>query len=98
MEDQISKLALSIFVPESADAIFEYISKIANKRIPFNLISFFILIFTSYSLFQIINSSFDRILNAKETKPKRFLTEIIRFFGMTIFGSVIILILLSASS
>jgi len=98
MEDQISKLALSIFVPESAEMIFEYISQIASKRIPFNLISFFILLGTSYSLFQIINSSFDNILNAKEVKSKKFLTEITRFFGMTIFGSVIILALLSAIS
>ncbi|MDP8268012.1 MAG: YhjD/YihY/BrkB family envelope integrity protein [Candidatus Tenebribacter davisii] len=98
MEDQISKLALSIFVPESAEAIFDYINQIAHKRIPFNLISFGILIFTSYSLFQIINSSFDRILCAKEIKSKKFFTEIIRFFGMAIFGSVIILALLSATS
>ena len=35
LEENISKLALSIFVPESAEAIFEYISQIANKRIPF---------------------------------------------------------------
>lgn len=97
-EEQISKLALSIFVPESAEMIFDYIAQIASKRTPFNLISFFILIFTSYSLFQIINSSFDRILNAREIKSKNFLTEIIRFFGMTIFGSVIILALLSAIS
>jgi len=98
MEDQISKLALSIFVPESAEMIFDYISQIASKRIPFNLISFIILLGTSYSLFQIINSSFDNILNAKEIKSKTFLTEITRFFGMTIFGSVIILALLSAIS
>lgn len=97
-EEQISELALSIFVPESAEMIFDYIAKIASKRTPFNLISFFILLFTSYSLFQIINSSFDRILNAREIKSKKFLTEIIRFFGMTIFGSVIILALLSAIS
>ncbi|MBT3755141.1 MAG: YihY family inner membrane protein [Candidatus Cloacimonetes bacterium] len=97
-EEQISKLALSIFVPESAEMIFDYIKQIANKRIPFNLISFFILLFTSYSLFQIINSTFDNILNAKEIKSKNFLTEITRFFGMTIFGSVIILAILSAIS
>lgn len=98
MEENIADLAKSIFVPESSEAIFDYISEIANKRIPFNLISFFILIFTSYSLFQIINSTFDNILNAKEIKSKSFLTEITRFFGMTIFGSVIILALLSAIS
>lgn len=98
LEEQISNLTRSIFVPESAEVIFDYISQIANKRIPFNLISFVILIFTSYSLFQIINSTFDNILNAREFKTKNFLVEISRFFGMTIFGSVLILALLSAIS
>ena len=98
LEDQISEVTKSIFVPESAQVIFDYISQITSKRIPFNLISFFILLFTSYSLFQIINSSFDNILNAREIKSKDILTEITRFFGMTIFGSVIILALLSAIS
>lgn len=98
LEDQISEITKSIFVPESAQVIFDYISQITSKRIPFNLISFFILLFTSYSLFQIINSSFDNILNAREIKSKDILTEITRFFGMTIFGSVIILALLSAIS
>lgn len=98
LEDQISHLTRSIFVPESAEIIFDYISQIANKRIPFNLISFIILLFTSYSLFQIINSTFDNILNAREIKSKSFLIEIIRFFGMTIFGSLVILVLLSAIS
>ncbi|HPR16662.1 MAG TPA: YhjD/YihY/BrkB family envelope integrity protein [Candidatus Cloacimonadota bacterium] len=98
MEDQISNLVKSIFVPESAEMIFDYITKIAHKKIPFNLISFAILLFTSYSLFQIINTTFDNILNAREIKTKRFLTEIIRFFGMTIFGSLLILMLLSAIS
>jgi len=98
LEDQIGELTKSIFVPESAEVIFDYITQITSKRIPFNLISFIILLFTSYSLFQIINTTFDNILNAREMKSKSFLTEITRFFGMTIFGSLLILVLLSAIS
>ena len=98
LETQISEFTKSIFVPESAEVIFDYITQVTSKRIPFNLISFIILLFTSYSLFQIINSTFDNILNARETKSKNFLTEITRFFGMTIFGSLLILVLLSAIS
>lgn len=96
--EQITVITKSIFVPESAEIIFDYITQVTNRRIPFNLISFIILLFTSYSLFQIINSTFDNILNAREMKSKSFFTEIIRFFGMTIFGSVLILVLLSAIS
>jgi YihY family inner membrane protein len=98
LEVRIAELTKSIFVPESAEVIFDYISQITNKRIPFNAISFVILLFTSYSLFQIINTTFDTILNARELKSKSFLTEITRFFGMTIFGSLLILVLLSAIS
>lgn len=98
LEDRITEITKSIFVPESAQVIFDYITQITNKRIPFNTISFVILLFTSYSLFQIINTTFDTILNAREIKSKKFLTEITRFFGMTIFGSLLILILLSAIS
>ena len=67
-EAQVTELTKSIFVPESAAVIFDYITQITSKRIPFNLISFVILLFTSYSLFQIINTTFDNILNARETK------------------------------
>ncbi|MCF7793014.1 MAG: YihY family inner membrane protein [Candidatus Cloacimonetes bacterium] len=98
LEDRISELTRSIFVPESAQIIFDYISQMTSKRIPFNTISFVILLFTSYSLFQIINTTFDTILNAREMKSKNFLTEITRFLGMTVFGSLLILVLLSAIS
>ncbi len=98
LEEQITEVTKSIFVPESAQIIFDYISQITTKRISFNLVSFIILLFTSYSLFQIINTTFDTILNAREIKSKNFLTEITRFLGMTIFGSLLILILLSAIS
>lgn len=98
IESQIGDLVKTIFVPESAEVIFVYISKIANRNISFNLFSFIVLLVTSYSLFQIINTSFDNILNAHEQRHNSFFYDIVKFFGMTIFGSLLILILLSATS
>ena len=98
LESQFSDIVKSIFVPDSANQIYEYISQLANQKISFNLFSFVILMLTSYSLFKIINDTFDNILNAHETGKRNFFTDIVRFIGMTVFGSILILILLSASS
>ncbi|NQV19760.1 MAG: YihY family inner membrane protein [Armatimonadetes bacterium] len=89
---------ISVFVPSSADQIYNYILQITNSKIPFNFFNFIVLLITSYSLFKIINDSFDNILNAHEIRKKSFFSDIIKFFGMSIFGSLLILILLSATS
>jgi membrane protein len=94
----IGDIIKNIFVPDSANQIFEYISDLAQRKISFNLFSFIILLFTSYSLFKIINDTFDRILYAKEEGSRGFFSDMVKFIGMTIFGSLLILILLSASS
>ena len=53
---------------------------------------------TSYSLFKIINDSFDNILNVHEKRKRGVIYNFIKFLGMTIFGSLLILLLLSATS
>ncbi len=97
-ESSFREVLISVFVPSSADQIYEYIIQIAKSKIPFNFFSFIILIFTSYSLFKIINDSFDNILNAHEIRKKSFFSDLVKFLGMSIFGSLLILILLSATS
>ncbi len=95
---QFSDILISIFLPESAEQISNYISQLANQRISFNLFSFIILLFTSYSLFKIINDSFDNILNVHEQRKRGVIYNFIKFLGMTVFGSLLILILLSTTS
>ncbi len=95
---KISSSIKEIFLPDSADLIYNYIQQLANKKIPFNLFSFIILVISSYSLFQIINSTFDKILNAQEFHSKNFFSNLVKFFGMTILGSLLILVLLSTTS
>ncbi|MBT3169758.1 MAG: YihY family inner membrane protein [Candidatus Cloacimonetes bacterium] len=98
MGSKFGSILETIFIPESAQQIAQYISEIANQKISFNLFSFTVLLVTSYSLFKIINSSFDDILNVHETRKRGILYNFVKFFGMTIFGSLLILILLSTAS
>ncbi len=98
LQSHFKELLISVFLPDSAEQISEYVTQLASKKIPFNLFNFIILLITSFSLFKIINDSFDRILNVHEFKKKDFLSNFIKFLGMTIFGGLVILILFSASS
>jgi membrane protein len=98
IQTNFSELLLKVFLPSSAEQITEIIKQIANKKIPFNFFSFIILLFSSYSLFKIINDSFDNILNVHEMKRKDFLNNFVKFLGMTLFGGLLILILFSATS
>jgi len=98
LESHFKDMMISVFLPSSVEQISEYITEIASKKIHFNLFNFIILFITSFSLFKIINDSFDRILNVHEKRKNDFLSNTIKFIGMTIFGSLLILILFSASS
>ncbi len=98
LETHLSDILISIFLPESAEQISIFIKEIANQKISFNLFSFIVLLITSYSLFKIINDSFDNILNVHETRKRGLLFNFIKFMGMTVFGSLLILLLLSTTS
>lgn len=98
IEENLQEMVKSIFVPESAEQVFNYIAQLTSQNIPFNLFSFIILLFTSYSLFKIINDTFDNILNVHDLRKRGIFGDLTKFFGMSIFGSLVIMILFSASS
>jgi membrane protein len=98
IEENLQNMVKTIFVPESAEQVYNYIAQLTSQNITFNLFSFIILLFTSYSLFKIINDTFDNILNVHELRKRGFLGDLTKFFGMSIFGSLLIMILFSASS
>ncbi len=98
VQDQFKDILIKVFLPSSAEQISLYIAQIISKKIPFNLFNFIILVVTSYSLFKIINDSFDNILNVHPLRKQDFLTLIVKFLGMVIFGGLLILVLLSATS
>jgi membrane protein len=96
--ESMETFLISIFVPDSAQQIGDYIAQLTTQKISFNLFSFLLLIFTSYSLFRIINDTFDTILGAASQKNKNFFGDIIKFFGMCVGGVLLLLILIATSS
>jgi len=97
-DKSLETFLIKIFVPDSAEQIGQYIASLTTQKISFNLFSFLLLIFTSYSLFRIINDTFDTILGATSEKNKNFFGDIIKFFGMSVGGVLLLLILHSSSS
>jgi len=97
-DKSLENLLISIFVPDSAQQIGDYITELTSRKISFNLFSFLLLVFTSYSLFKIINDTFDRILGERSTKRKNILNDMMKFFGMCFGGVLLLLILISSTS
>ena len=97
-DKSLESLLISIFVPDSAQQIGDYIRELTSRKISFNLFSFLMQIFTSYSLFKIINDTFDRILGEKSAKQKNIFNDMMKFFGMCFGGVMLLLILISSTS
>lgn len=98
IQHYVKEVFFSIFLPNSAEVITEYLSELFERKIPFNILNFLMLLVTSYSLFNVVNTSFDKILNVREiTAPNKYY-NMLKFFGMILFGFILIIIFLSAMS
>lgn len=86
------------FMPMSTGDIGAFITKIISQEITFNIVSFIMVIITSYSLFRVIRDTFDRILVLEYKPPKDLVSQLAKFFGTIIIGFIIILLLFSSSS
>jgi membrane protein len=86
------------FLPLSTGDFGWMISQLVTKQISFNIFSLILVTITSYSLFQVIRNTFDRILVMEFQPPKDLIGQILKFFGTLIFGFLIILLLFSSSS
>jgi len=82
--ESLENFLISVFVPTSAQQIGDYITQITTQKIPFNLFSFLLLIFT--------------ILGATSQKDKKFFGRLLYFLGMCLGGVMLLIILLSSSS
>lgn len=85
-------------VPGSAQAIMQYFDEFIARRTAFNVVSFVILIVSSYSLFLSIRNTFDRILSTDIGRPQDLISQLIKFFGTLFFGFLIMVMLFSSSS
>ncbi|MDP8231703.1 MAG: YhjD/YihY/BrkB family envelope integrity protein [Candidatus Zophobacter franzmannii] len=88
----------NFFLPQSAETIAVYVKQLLAKTTSFSLFNFILFIITSYSMFNGINTVFDRILRIKEVKSSSFIFNLLKFFGTIFFGFLVILILFAAIS
>lgn len=98
LSDQFKTILVSLLMPESAELMHEFIDDLFNYNITLNIFNIIMLVVTSFSLFNSINTSFDRILKIhikpKQSKPGTLL----KLFGMVVLGFFIFAILFSTSS
>ncbi len=92
----LKQMLLSVFVPDSAEQVSIYMEQLINRQLSLNLISILMIFITSFSLFRIINDTFDRILNVHEIKEKGLIKNLLKFFGMILFGFFILLLIFSS--
>ncbi|MGI6198146.1 MAG: YihY/virulence factor BrkB family protein [Candidatus Cloacimonadaceae bacterium] len=98
VKDKIREILAANMVPGSASAIMGYLDDFVKNRTAFNIVSFVILIVSSYSLFRNIRNAFDRILNVRMANSQDLISQLIKFLGTLIFGFFIMVVLFSASS
>ena len=92
----LKQMLLSVFVPDSAEQVSIYMEQLINRQLSLNVISIVMIFITSFSLFRIINDTFDRILNIHEIKEKGLIKNLLKFFGMILFGFFILLLIFSS--
>ena len=98
VKEKIRDILAANMVPGSASAIMGYLDDFVKNRTAFNMMSFVILIVSSYSLFRNIRNAFDRILNVRMGNSQDLISQMIKFLGTLIFGFIIMVVLFSASS
>ena len=98
LRDKLRELVIENFIPSSANAIISFLDKLIMPKVGFNIFNFVILIVSSYSLFNVIRSTFDRILSMQLKTSQDTITQLVKFFGTVVFGLLIIVLLFSSSS
>ncbi|MBM4403382.1 MAG: YihY/virulence factor BrkB family protein [Candidatus Cloacimonetes bacterium] len=98
IKEKVTELVGSNFLPESAQQINIYLDTLLRSRASFSLVSFLFIVITSYSLFNVIRVTFDRILSIEFQVTRDLVSQFISFLGTMIFGFLLILLLFSSSS
>ncbi|MBC8313763.1 MAG: YihY/virulence factor BrkB family protein [Candidatus Cloacimonetes bacterium] len=98
IQETIKNFVFNTFVPESAQAIQSEITKLLERRVGLNVMSFVLLVLTSFFLFKFISQTFDKILGIHKKRDHTVLRDFERFVSMIIGGLIIVAILLFTSS
>lgn len=89
---------LDNFIPETADKVRDLITIALSKKISLNIYSFIFVGVGSFSMFNILNKTFDRILGVQHTHKLDFFTKITKFVGSIMFGFIIMILIFTIVS
>jgi membrane protein len=98
LSGQLKSILLSVMMPESADLFHIFIDDLFNNTITLNIFNIIMLVITSFSLFNSINTSFDRILKIHIKAKQSKAGTLLKLFGTIVLGFFIFTILFSTSS
>ena len=96
--DHIKDLFATFLIPESADSILEMIDNLFHYQVSLNIFNITMLVITSFSLFNSITASFDRILKIEQKPLRRTFGTLLKVFGMVVLGFFIFTLLISTAS
>ncbi|MBI9031453.1 YihY/virulence factor BrkB family protein [bacterium] len=89
---------LNNFIPETASKVQEMIELALDKKIRLNIFSFIFVGISSFSMFNILNKTFDRILRIHHSHKNDILTKITKFIGSIFFGFIIMILIFTLVS
>ena len=93
----ISKI-LDNFIPETAAKVKEIIELALNKKVSLNIYSFLFVGVGSFTMFNILNKTFDRILDIHQTHKIDIFAKLTKFIGSIFFGFVIMMLIFTLVS
>ncbi len=89
---------LDNFIPETAAKVKELIELALNKKVSLNVYSFIFVGFGSFSMFNILNKTFDRILDIHQTHKIDIFAKLTKFIGSIFFGFLLMLLIFTLVS
>ena len=98
LTDQVKNIIVSLLMPESAELMHIFLDDLFNHTVKLSIFNIAMLAVTSFSLFNSINTSFDRILKIHLKPSKTTFGTLLKLFGMLVLGFFIFALLISTSS
>ncbi len=89
---------LDNFIPETAAKVKELIELALNKKVSLNIYSFIFVGFGSFSMFNILNKTFDKILDIHQTHQIDIFAKLTKFIGSIFFGFLLMILIFTLVS
>ncbi len=89
---------LDNFIPETAAKVKELIELALNKKLSLNIYSFIFVGFSSFSMFNILNKTFDKILDIHQSHQIDIFAKLTKFIGSIFFGFLLMILIFTLVS